>query len=203
MTAAECQEGLGTKNRFFVKSRFAICSGASFVQTWFQNDKPVGESAFNVLAVGKYSWGGTDMPATRTWAQLLADGAIKHTWTAAVGQGYSGSTGVINTIYQPSVKVTPPAGWKLGGATGGDQFMLVPRWDKASHLNAKATGAAVFSVLTSLQYSMAPGSPERAVAEHINKVFAKPNATKPPNALKKVPGQKADASLTRLYADAK
>lgn len=52
MTAEECRTGLGTKNSFFVKSRFAVCSGAVFTQTWLQNRRPVGQSQFVVLAVG-------------------------------------------------------------------------------------------------------------------------------------------------------
>lgn len=52
MTLAECARGLGTRNKFYVKSRFAVCDGASFVQTWLRNNRPVGESMFNVRVVG-------------------------------------------------------------------------------------------------------------------------------------------------------
>ncbi|MCZ4603685.1 hypothetical protein O3S80_07835 [Streptomyces sp. Lzd4kr] len=52
MSLEECAKGLGTDKKFFVKSRFAVCNGASFVQTWFQNNRPVGESMFNVRVIG-------------------------------------------------------------------------------------------------------------------------------------------------------
>ncbi|GAA5046582.1 hypothetical protein GCM10023336_11240 [Streptomyces similanensis] len=52
MTFAECKKGLGSDKKFFVKSRFAVCDGASFLQTWVQNNRPVGESMFNVRVIG-------------------------------------------------------------------------------------------------------------------------------------------------------
>ncbi|MGW0694898.1 NucA/NucB deoxyribonuclease domain-containing protein [Streptomyces sp. NPDC002738] len=52
MTAQECRKGLGTDKAFFVKSRFAVCSGAVFLQTWLQNKRPVGQTQFVVLSVG-------------------------------------------------------------------------------------------------------------------------------------------------------
>ncbi|MGW1543271.1 NucA/NucB deoxyribonuclease domain-containing protein [Streptomyces sp. NPDC002309] len=52
MSLDECAKGLGTDKKFFVKSRFAVCNGASFVQTWFRNNRPVGESMFNVRVIG-------------------------------------------------------------------------------------------------------------------------------------------------------
>ncbi|MFI9648390.1 hypothetical protein ACIHAA_19090 [Streptomyces sp. NPDC052040] len=52
MTFDECKKGLGSDNKFFVKSRFAVCDGASFLQTWVQNNRPVGESMFNLRVIG-------------------------------------------------------------------------------------------------------------------------------------------------------
>ncbi|WP_307026255.1 NucA/NucB deoxyribonuclease domain-containing protein [Streptomyces canus] len=52
MTFEECKKGLGSDKKFFVKSRFAVCNGASFLQTWVRNNQPVGESMFNVRVVG-------------------------------------------------------------------------------------------------------------------------------------------------------
>lgn len=52
MTFTECKNGLGSTNKFYLKSRFAVCSGASFVQTWMADGEPVGESMFNVRVVG-------------------------------------------------------------------------------------------------------------------------------------------------------
>ncbi|MFD9280268.1 hypothetical protein ACFWD7_23690 [Streptomyces mirabilis] len=52
MTFEECKRGLGSDKAFYVKSRFAVCDGASFLQTWVRNNTPVGESMFNVRVVG-------------------------------------------------------------------------------------------------------------------------------------------------------
>lgn len=52
MTFEECKKGLGSDQKFFVKAHFAVCNGASFLQTWLQNNRPVGESMFNVRVVG-------------------------------------------------------------------------------------------------------------------------------------------------------
>ncbi|GAA3196807.1 hypothetical protein GCM10017688_65170 [Streptomyces ramulosus] len=52
MTAKECFDKLdGTGKDFYVKSRFAVCSGAVFTQVWAQNKKPVGESRFVIVAM--------------------------------------------------------------------------------------------------------------------------------------------------------
>ncbi|GAA1932980.1 hypothetical protein GCM10009837_68440 [Streptomyces durmitorensis] len=34
MTLDECRKGLGSTKKFHVKSRFAVCTGTSFIQTW-------------------------------------------------------------------------------------------------------------------------------------------------------------------------
>ncbi|MDX3412834.1 hypothetical protein PV661_00910 [Streptomyces sp. MD20-1-1] len=52
MTYDECVKGLGSDKKFYVKSRFAVCNGASFLQTWTRNGQPVGTSMFNVRTVG-------------------------------------------------------------------------------------------------------------------------------------------------------
>ncbi|MFD5557798.1 NucA/NucB deoxyribonuclease domain-containing protein [Streptomyces sp. NPDC127068] len=253
MSAAECKRGLGTDKSFFIKSRFAVCSGASFVQRWLRNNRPVGESMFNVFVVGtiasnsrtiKFTHHITDMettgstgaslmrvklsaslpqhwparatftqagglPVTKSWPEMGRLGSFQHTVHNRPGQGMSGRVDTVFAIYQPSVKLTPPPAWQMGGATGGDLFMLAPRWDAASYLGNPTgggvparKGGAVFSYLATLRYSSKDGAPEQAVALHIKKAFTRPNATKPPNALKDVHGQKASEPLHRLYHDA-
>ncbi|MEW1700101.1 NucA/NucB deoxyribonuclease domain-containing protein [Streptomyces sp. NPDC093249] len=245
MTGLECRTTLGSSSNFFLKSRFAICSGASFLQTWLRNGTPVGESVFDVVVVGTiplnsrqitvtyyvmnqrttgttgaaamgitlkasiaaswpsnvaYSYGGTLLPATRTWASFQTANSVATTLTAPNGVGSNGPTESIAAVYQPAVSVSAPAPWKLGGSTGGNVFMLAPRWDKASYLPS-ATGAAAFSYLGVLYYSKAVGSPERAVALHIEKAYLTPGQTQPPSSTKKIPGQSTDEYLTRLYND--
>ena len=52
MTFDECKKGLGSDKKFYVKSRFAVCDGASFVQEWVINGRPTGASMFNLRVVG-------------------------------------------------------------------------------------------------------------------------------------------------------
>ncbi|TXL83297.1 hypothetical protein EW053_37370, partial [Streptomyces sp. IB2014 016-6] len=154
-------------------------------------------------STAKTTQGGTVMPSTRTFAQLAASGRFAQTQTAAAGQGSNGATDTVFGVYQPSVKIKPPAGYTLTGNLEGSPFMFPPRWDKASYLNSFGTGAAVFSMITPMLYSKAADAPERAVALHIEKAFKTPGLTQPPSSTKNVPGQTTAAPLTRLYQDRK
>ncbi|WP_245238664.1 hypothetical protein [Streptomyces sp. MZ04] len=251
MTLDESRKGLGSDKKFYVKSRFAVCTGASFTQTWFRNNRPAGLSWFNVRVVGtvaknsreiKYqyhfsemgkdgtpptsrlkvttkgaipqSWPSTvrytqggNMPGTKTFDQLKQLKTFTHTVNAKPGQGSSGSSDLVFSVYEPTIALTPPAGYTLGGAQGGKLFMLAPRWDTAKYLanstgggNPARKGAATFSYVTALPYSARQGAPEREVAQHIKTAFTKPEDTKPVMAAKKVPGQVAKEPLHRLVA---
>lgn len=248
MTTQECVAGLATKT-FYIKSRYALCSGKQFEQVWLRNGQPVGTSHFDVLAIGTipknsrtitvtyyftdftaakengaaamgittkgsithrwpstaaYTQGGVTMPFTRTWSQLLGEDTYKHTLTVAAGQGSdSVKTDLIAAVYVPNISLKAPPAWSSLPITGGDLFMLPPRWDKAPYLPNAAAGAASWAVLTPLQYSTAAGAPEREVALHIQKAFTKPGMTQPPMAKKDVPGKGPDPALTRLYWDNK
>ncbi|MFD3910094.1 NucA/NucB deoxyribonuclease domain-containing protein [Streptomyces sp. NPDC058603] len=252
MTAAECQKGLGSDKAFYIKSRFAVCSGALFQQVWTQRGRPVGESRFVVLAIGtialdsrevrfthhftsmektgstktgalmitpktavpfmapkkaKYTLGGS-VPGTRSWDKVKADKPFPRTMTVAPGQGSSGSTDLVASAYVVSIDLKFPTG--VNGATGGDLFLLPPRWDAAKYLRNSTgggkpdkRGAATFAVVATLNYSAKAGAPERAVAQHIRTAFTKPEDTKPYMSAKKVPGQVPSIALNRLYADKK
>ncbi|MEV0445565.1 hypothetical protein AB0I84_12195 [Streptomyces spectabilis] len=52
MSLDECRKGLVEDSRFFMKSRFAVCTGKSFNQTWLKNGRPKGQSWFNLRVVG-------------------------------------------------------------------------------------------------------------------------------------------------------
>jgi hypothetical protein len=97
MTFDECKKGLGSDKKFFVKSRFAVCNGASFLQTWVLNNRPVGESMFNVRVVGtiaknsrtiNFQYYYTDFTTTgRTGAEAMpitTKGNIPQSWPARV-----------------------------------------------------------------------------------------------------------------------
>ncbi|MGW7210024.1 NucA/NucB deoxyribonuclease domain-containing protein [Streptomyces sp. NPDC054837] len=246
MTLAECVRELGT-TQFYVKSRYAVCSGHQFGQIWYRNGQPVGQSHFDVVVIGTIpkdsrdmtatyhytdftatgtngasgmgittsasipqTWPssaailrGGNLPATRTWAELASGITLKHTITALSGQaGQLGSTRVISAIYQPNIKLVAPPGWGSQPFTGGDIFMFPPRWDEADYLSASTSGgAAVFSVLPTLNYSTAANAPEREVALHIKKAYTTPHRTRPTLATKRLAGQFAEEPLTRLYHD--
>ncbi|MGW0538109.1 hypothetical protein [Streptomyces sp. NPDC003032] len=245
MTAQQCTKGLAGKD-FYVRSRFAVCSGETFTTVWLRNNLPVGTSSFTVLAIGtipknsrtmtvtyhftefvatgtngaaamvistnakiaqswparvRYKHGGvgTSMPVKRTWVQLLSGGNFKHTVSAAAGQG--GTDDGIYAVYKSTIKTTYPPGWREVRPTGGDLFILPPRWDKASYLPNRSKGAAIFSVSTALGYSTKASDPEKDVAKHIKLGYTNPGQTQPPFSRKRLPGNQADEPLTRLYKD--
>lgn len=45
MTPAQCRKGLGSDKKFYIRSRFAVCSGALYQQVWTRNGRPVGRAA--------------------------------------------------------------------------------------------------------------------------------------------------------------
>ncbi|MFE4678650.1 hypothetical protein [Streptomyces sp. NPDC056723] len=99
MTAKECRDGLGTDKRFFIKSRFAVCSGASFTQEWVQNNRPVGASTFGFLAIGTIAKGSRTMNVHYRY----------------VGMEATGETGVATFMVTPDVTI--PQKWPATAAT--------------------------------------------------------------------------------------
>lgn len=51
MTKNECKKGLQGGRLFAVKSRYAMCTGTQFVQTWAQRGRPVGQSTFTLWVI--------------------------------------------------------------------------------------------------------------------------------------------------------
>ncbi|WP_125264468.1 hypothetical protein [Streptomyces alboflavus] len=247
MTTQQCVKGLANK-KFYIRSRFAVCSGQTFKQVWLRGASPVGASSFTALAIGtipknsrtmtvtfrftnfvatgvhnapgitiatrakiakswpsrvryKHGGAGTAMPVKRKWAQLLNGGGFKHTVSAAAGQGHAGTDDSIYAVYQPNIKATAPPDWSEVKPSGGDLFMLPPRWDKAAYLPNRTKGAAAFSVSTALVYSTKSTAPEKDVAKHIKLAYTNPGRTQPPFSGKRLAGNKADEPLTRLYKD--
>lgn len=104
MTFEECRKGLGSNKAFYVKSRFAVCNGASFLQTWVRNNQPVGESKFNVRVVGTiaknsrtidFQYYFTDFAATGTTGSaampITTKGNIPQSWPAGARYTRGGS----------------------------------------------------------------------------------------------------------------
>lgn len=154
---------------------------------------------------------GGDLPVTRTFDQLqqMPAAHFTHTVRYAPGQGTgSGAADVVFGVYQPVVTSTLPPGWAGNSPAVGKPAMFAPRWDAAKYLgnptggaNPANRGAASFSYMATLVYSTKATAPERGVAAHIKKAYTTPGVTKPPNANKKIPGQKPAAPLHRLYLD--
>ncbi|MER7202831.1 MULTISPECIES: NucA/NucB deoxyribonuclease domain-containing protein [unclassified Streptomyces] len=89
MTAQECRDGLGSDKKFFIKSRFAVCSGASFTQEWIKDNKPVGASTFGFLAIGTIAKGSRTMNVQYRYVQMQT----------------TGTTGVSTFMITPSVTI--------------------------------------------------------------------------------------------------
>lgn len=151
------------------------------------------------------------LPVTKTQPQMQASPHYTHTLRYAPGQGSgAGAADVIAAVYQPEIVNTLPPGWIGPSPVTGKPFMFAPRWDAASYLrnstgagNPANKGGAAFSMIATLEYSSKAGAPEKAVADHIKQAFTNPKATKPPNALKNVPGDNINEPLHRLYLDQK
>ncbi|MFF3643410.1 hypothetical protein [Streptomyces sp. NPDC002564] len=57
MSKEECLEGLRTHDAFYIKSRFAVCSGATLTSVWSINNRETGTSQVAFLAVGTIAKG--------------------------------------------------------------------------------------------------------------------------------------------------
>ncbi|WP_345571666.1 NucA/NucB deoxyribonuclease domain-containing protein [Streptomyces plumbiresistens] len=108
MTMAECIRELGTKE-FYVKSRYAVCSGRQFGQVWLENGKPVGESHFDVVVIGTIPKNSRDMTATYHYTDFTAKGkngatAMGVTTSAAIPQTWPSSAAILRGGTLPSTK---------------------------------------------------------------------------------------------------
>src|SRR5262249_20204038 len=72
-TLQECVEELGNK-QFYVKSRFAVCSGRQFDQVWIVNGRPMGTSHFDVVVIGTIPKDSRTMTATYYYTDFTAAG---------------------------------------------------------------------------------------------------------------------------------
>ncbi|WSQ06360.1 hypothetical protein OG604_50615 [Streptomyces sp. NBC_01231] len=118
MTAAECEKGLGTDKKFFIKSRFAVCSGAEFRQTWIRNGTPSGESRFVLLAIG-------------TVAKNSRTMHVQYRYTHLDQTGITGASGLMIT---PSVTV--PQKWPASAQS--HQGGLIPGAQSWAALKAES-----------------------------------------------------------------
>ncbi|MGW7207604.1 NucA/NucB deoxyribonuclease domain-containing protein [Streptomyces sp. NPDC054837] len=105
MTAQECRDGLGSDKKFFIKSRFAVCSGASFTQEWIKDNKPVGASTFGFLAIGTIAKGSRTMNVQYRYVQMQT----------------IGTTGVSTFMITPSVTI--PSIWPATAKSSQDGSM--------------------------------------------------------------------------------
>ncbi|MFE2376051.1 hypothetical protein [Streptomyces sp. NPDC059398] len=106
MTWKECADGLGTTNAVYIKSRFAVCSGASFFQTWTVNGRPSGESAFNIRVVGTIPLNSRTITYTYYYTEFQMTGT-----TGAPAMGVT-TSGTIPFMY-PSTAKSKQAGTAL------------------------------------------------------------------------------------------
>jgi len=118
MTATECEKGLGTDKKFFIKSRFAVCSGASFTQTWVRNGRPEGQSRFVLLAIGTVAKNSRTMHVQYRYTHLKETGA----------------TGTSGLMITPSARV--PQKWPASAQS--HQGGLIPGAQSWAALKAQA-----------------------------------------------------------------
>ncbi|MEU8918430.1 hypothetical protein [Streptomyces nigrescens] len=146
---------------------------------------------------------GGSIPGTRGFDAMAAAGTttFEHTVTVAAGQGTKPDD-TVYAVHQPNVRLLYPPGWDSKGTDSVNLFILAPRWDKATYVTRNG-GAAIFSNVGALPYSIKSDAVEKAVAEHIRDAFSKPGNTFPKSAGKNVPGHDIKHPLNRLYHDAK
>ncbi|WP_225860576.1 NucA/NucB deoxyribonuclease domain-containing protein [Streptomyces triticiradicis] len=109
MTFDECKRGLGSTTNFFLKSRFAVCSGASFVQTWVVNRRPVGVSQFNVRVVGTIAKNSRTINFQYYFTEMVAQGetevaAMKITTKAGIPQSWPSGVRYTRGGHMPGTK---------------------------------------------------------------------------------------------------
>jgi hypothetical protein len=159
MTLDECKKGLGTTNKFYFTSRFAACSGASFVQTWLVNGRPSGVSMFNVRVVGtiaknsrtinfKYyftemeSQGTTEAPAMK----IGTKGKIPNSWPSTVRYTRGGSMPGTKTFAELKVlrSFNETVNAKPGQGSGGSTDLIAAIYQPSVTItpppNAQLTG---------------------------------------------------------------
>ncbi|GAA0629083.1 NucA/NucB deoxyribonuclease domain-containing protein [Streptomyces crystallinus] len=112
MTATECVAGLGTTNKFFVKSRYAVCSGASFHQTWLQNEKPTGESQFNVVVIATVPSASREVQVTYHFTDMAS----------------TGRTGITTTGIETSATIAKSWPSSVQYSWGGTQLPVTKLW---------------------------------------------------------------------------
>ncbi|MYY80873.1 MULTISPECIES: hypothetical protein [unclassified Streptomyces] len=111
MTLKECADGLAVHEKFYIKSRFAVCSGSSLTSVWSINDRKTGESQVAMYVVGTIAKGSRTVNF-RHYYQF-----------EAVGQ-----TGAPAMIIKP--KVSLPQTWPASAriSQGGD-FPTAQSWE--------------------------------------------------------------------------
>ncbi|MGW1769636.1 NucA/NucB deoxyribonuclease domain-containing protein [Streptomyces sp. NPDC002073] len=101
MTKDECKKGLQGGRLFAVKSRYAMCTGTQFVQTWLRRGRPVGQSSFTLWVIDtvpkkndrtiRMQYLFTDFVKVNSTSGLMidTDGDVT-TWPKSVARKYGG-----------------------------------------------------------------------------------------------------------------
>ncbi|WP_405651952.1 hypothetical protein [Streptomyces sp. RK9] len=73
MTPQQCTSGLADK-QFYIRSRFAVCSGKTFKTAWLRGGRPIGASSFTVLAIGTIPKNSRTMTVVYRFTNFAATG---------------------------------------------------------------------------------------------------------------------------------
>ncbi|WPO70233.1 hypothetical protein [Streptomyces sp. KN37] len=133
MTLDECREGIGGGN-FYIKSRFAVCTGKSFIQTWKRRGRVIGKSGFNLRIVGTIAKNSRKIEYTYHFSEMGSGGeipvkklkisaktAIKTSWPSTARYTYGGTLPGTTTFGEAKAAksfthtVTAKAGQGAGG----------------------------------------------------------------------------------------
>lgn len=76
LTPKECIMGLGADKKFFIKSRYAACSGAVFFSVWLRNNRPVGETQFVYLSIGTIAKDSRAVRMTQYFTEMKKTGSV-------------------------------------------------------------------------------------------------------------------------------
>ncbi|MGI5479456.1 NucA/NucB deoxyribonuclease domain-containing protein [Streptomyces lavendofoliae] len=138
MTVAECKAKIDSPGggKFYVKSRFSVCTGTKMISNWTRNNRPVGTSELKVFVRGsvpkdndrsmRFDYDVVEMRKTgqipTNLEQYTLEGTIPQTWPAAAKAQRSGELPVKRSFdalkAMPSAHFTQTIRYAPGQGTG-------------------------------------------------------------------------------------
>ncbi|WP_282790873.1 hypothetical protein [Streptomyces sp. CC224B] len=129
MSRKQCEKSLGNK-AFYVRSRFAVCSGRKFNQVWRKQGRPVGWSSYRVMTVGTVAKNSRTVTVTYHLTDFRSRGVhnafglgihlrgkIDKSWPSGVNYKYGGarmpvSKGWGDSSFRHTIYAAPGQGYR-------------------------------------------------------------------------------------------